>query len=181
MSEQSKRWYVLRAISGKEKKAKEYLENEIVRLGLQDNISQVLIPTEKVYSVRNGKRVSKERNLFPGYILVEANLEGEIAHIIKSIIHVIDFLSEKDGSPVPIQEDEVNRILGQVDEMVGQKLELSDPFIIGESVKIIDGPFSNFSATVEETNDEKKKLKVIVKIFGRKTPVELSYTQVEKE
>lgn len=175
------KWYVLRAIAGKEKKAKEYLENEIARLGLQNNISQVLIPTEKVYSVRNGKRVSKERNIFPGYVLVEANLEGEIAHIIKSVTHIIDFLSEKNGSPVPIQEHEVNRILGQVDEMVGQKQEFSDPFIIGESVKIVDGPFSNFSATVEEINDEKKKLKVTVKIFGRRTPVELSYVQVEKE
>ncbi|MDD2287210.1 MAG: transcription termination/antitermination protein NusG [Bacteroidales bacterium] len=181
MSEQSMKWYVLRAIAGKEKKAKEYLENEIARLGLQNNISQVLIPTEKVYSVRNGKRVSKERNIFPGYVLVEANLEGEIAHIIKSVTHIIDFLSEKNGAPVPIQEHEVNRILGQVDEMVGQKQEFSDPFIIGESVKIVDGPFSNFSATVEEINDEKKKLKVTVKIFGRRTPVELSYVQVEKE
>lgn len=181
MSERTKQWYVLRAISGKEKKAKEYLENEIARLGLQEQVPQILVPTEKVYSVRNGKRVTKERNLFPGYILIEAVLDAEIPHIIKGVMHIIDFLSQKDGTPVPMQEHEVNRILGHVDEMVGQKEELSDPFIIGESVKITDGPFSNFSAIVEEINEEKKKLKVNVKIFGRKTPVELSYMQVEKE
>ncbi|MBP1629719.1 MAG: nusG [Bacteroidetes bacterium] len=181
MSEQSKKWYVVRAIAGKEKKAKEYLENEITRLGLQEYVSQVLIPTEKVYSVRNGKRVTKERNLFPGYVLIEANLVGEIAHTIKGITNIINFLSEKNGTPVPLQEAEVKRILGQVDELIGQTEELSDPFIIGESVKIVDGPFSNFSGTIEEINNEKKKLKVTVKIFGRKTPVELSFVQVEKE
>ena len=181
MSEQTKKWYVVRAIAGKEKKAKEYIENEISRLGLQEYVSQVLIPTEKVYSVRNGKRVTKDRNLFPGYVLIEANLIGEIAHTIKGVANVISFLSEKNGNPVPLQEGEIKRILGQVDELYGQTEELTDPFIIGESVKIIDGPFSNFSGTIEEINEEKKKLKVTVKIFGRKTPVELSFVQVEKE
>ena len=181
MSDQSKKWYVVRAIAGKEKKAKEYIENEISRLALQEFVSQVLIPTEKVYSVRNGKRISKDRSLFPGYVLIEANLVGEITHIIKSIPNVINFISEKNGSPVPLQESEVNRILGKMDDLYGQSEELTDPFIIGESVKIVDGPFSNFSGTIEEINDEKKKLKVTVKIFGRKTPVELSFIQVEKE
>ncbi len=181
MSDQSKKWYVVRAIAGKEKKAKEYIENEISRLALQEFVSQVLIPTEKVYSVRNGKRISKDRSLFPGYVLIEANLVGEIAHIIKSIPNVINFISEKNGSPVPLQESEVNRILGKMDDLYGQSEELTDPFIIGESVKIVDGPFSNFSGTIEEINDEKRKLKVTVKIFGRKTPVELSFIQVEKE
>lgn len=181
MSDQSKKWYVVRAIAGKEKKAKEYIENEISRLALQEFVSQVLIPTEKVYSVRNGKRISKDRSLFPGYVLIEANLVGEIAHIIKSIPNVINFISEKNGSPVPLQESEVNRILGKMDDLYGQSEELTDPFIIGESVKIVDGPFSNFSGTIEEINEEKRKLKVTVKIFGRKTPVELSFIQVEKE
>ena len=181
MSDQSKKWYVVRAIAGKEKKAKEYIENEISRLALQEFVSQVLIPTEKVYSVRNGKRISKHRSLFPGYVLIEANLVGEIAHIIKSIPNVINFISEKNGSPVPLQESEINRILGKMDDLYGQSEELTDPFIIGESVKIVDGPFSNFSGTIEEINDEKRKLKVTVKIFGRKTPVELSFIQVEKE
>lgn len=181
MSDQSKKWYVVRAIAGKEKKAKEYIENEISRLALQEFVSQVLIPTEKVYSVRNGKRISKDRSLFPGYVLIEANLVGEIAHIIKSIPNVINFISEKNGSPVPLQESEINRILGKMDDLYGQSEELTDPFIIGESVKIVDGPFSNFSGTIEEINEEKRKLKVTVKIFGRKTPVELSFIQVEKE
>ncbi len=181
MSDRSKKWYVVRAIAGKEKKAKEYIENEISRLALQEFVSQVLIPTEKVYSVRNGKRISKDRSLFPGYVLIEANLVGEIAHIIKSIPNVINFISEKNGSPVPLQESEINRILGKMDDLYGQSEELTDPFIIGESVKIVDGPFSNFSGTIEEINDEKRKLKVTVKIFGRKTPVELSFIQVEKE
>ncbi|MEA4968134.1 MAG: transcription termination/antitermination protein NusG [Bacteroidaceae bacterium] len=181
MSDQSKKWYVVRAIAGKEKKAKEYIENEISRLALQEFVSQVLIPTEKVYSVRNGKRISKDRSLFPGYVLIEANLVGEIAHIIKSIPNVINFISEKNGSPVPLQESEINRILGKMDDLYGLSEELTDPFIIGESVKIVDGPFSNFSGTIEEINDEKRKLKVTVKIFGRKTPVELSFIQVEKE
>lgn len=181
MSDQSKKWYVVRAIAGKEKKAKEYIENEISRLALQEFVSQVLIPTEKVYSVRNGKRISKDRSLFPGYVLIEANLVGEITHIIKSIPNVINFISEKNGSPVPLQDSEVNRILGKMDDLYGQSEELTDPFIIGESVKIVDGPFSNFSGTIEEINEEKRKLKVTVKIFGRKTPVELSFIQVEKE
>lgn len=120
MSEQTKKWYVVRAIAGKEKKAKEYIENEISRLGLQEYVSQVLIPTEKVYSVRNGKRVTKDRNLFPGYVLIEANLIGEIAHTIKGVANVISFLSEKNGNPVPLQEGEIKRILGQVDELYGQ-------------------------------------------------------------
>jgi transcriptional antiterminator NusG len=180
MSEQAKKWYVVRAIAGKEKKAKEYIDNEIIRLKLRDFVPQVLIPTEKVYSVRNGKRVSKDRTLFPGYILIEALLEGEIIHIIKSIPHVIGFLSEKDGTPAPLQDNEIKRILGKMDDMLDSNAEMDDPFIIGETVKIVDGPFNNFSGVIEEINFEKRKLKVVVKIFGRKTPVELSFIQVEK-
>jgi transcription termination/antitermination protein NusG len=180
MSEQVKKWYVVRAISGKEKKVKEYMESEINRLNLQEYISQVLIPTEKVYSVRKGKKISKERNYLPGYVLIEAVLLGEIPHIIKNIPNVIGFLGSK-GEPVAMRQSEVNRILGKVDELSGQSEELNDPFIVGESVKVIDGPFNSFSGIIEEVNDEKKKLKVMVKIFGRKTPLELSFMQVEKE
>jgi transcriptional antiterminator NusG len=180
MSEQVKKWYVVRAISGKEKKVKEYMISEINRLNLQDYISQVLIPTEKVYSVRKGKKISKERNYLPGYVLIEAFLIGEITHIIKDIPNVIGFLGSK-GEPEPMRISEVNRILGKVDELSDQGEELNDPFIIGESVKVIDGPFNSFSGIIEEVNDEKKKLKVMVKIFGRKTPLELSFMQVEKE
>ena len=180
MSEQVKKWYVVRAISGKEKKVKEYLEHEIDRLNLQDYISQVLIPTEKVYQVRKGKKISKERNYFPGYVLIEASLTGEIPHIIRNIPNVLGFLGTK-GEPDAIRPAEVNRILGKVDELAEQGEEVNIPFIVGETVKVVDGPFNSFSGIIEEINEEKKKLKVMVKIFGRKTPLELSFMQVEKE
>lgn len=175
------RWYVVRAISGKEKKVKHYIEVEIARLGLKDYIAQVLIPTERIYQIRNGKKISKERSFFPGYILLEAMLVGEIPHAIKNVTGVIGFLGDKNGDPLPLRPAEVNRILGKVDQLAGQEEELKIPFIIGETVKVVDGPFNSFSGVIEEINEEKKKLKVMVKIFGRKTPLELSYMQVEKE
>ena len=180
MSDQEKKWYVIRAISGNEKKVKQYLESEINRLGLKDVISQVLIPTEKVYQVHKGKKVSKERNYLPGYILIEAILTGEIPHIIKNVPGVLGFLGSK-GEPVPLRPAEVNRILGKVDELTEQGEEVSVPFIIGETVTVIDGPFNSFTGVIEEINEEKKKLKVMVKIFGRKTPLELGFMQVEKD
>ena len=181
MSENVKKWYVLRAIGGKEKKVKEYIESEIDRLNLQDYIAQVLIPTEKVYQIRSGKKISKERNFFPGYVLIEATLVGEIPHILKNIPNVMGFLGTKAGVPVPLRMTEVNRILGKVDELAASDEELNVPFFVGETVKVIDGPFNSFTGTIEEVNDEKKKLKVMVKIFGRKTPLELSFMQVEKD
>jgi transcriptional antiterminator NusG len=176
----AKKWYVLRAVSGKEKKVKEYIDSEIIRNNLQDYISQVLIPTEKVYQIRNGKKISKERNYFPGYIMIEAFMIGEIPHILKNIPSVIGFLGDK-GQPIPLRTTEVNRILGKVDELSESDAELNIPFIVGEAVKVIDGPFNSFTGTIEEINEEKKKLIVMVKIFGRKTPLELNYMQVEKE
>lgn len=182
MSEIKRRWYVVRAISGKEKKVKEQIELEISRLKMNDYVSQVLIPTEKVYQIRNGKKVSKERNFFPGYVLVEAALMGEVPHIIKNTPNVIGFLgAEKGGSPVPLRQAEVNRILGTVDELAESDEEITIPFVVGEGVKVVDGPFNGFNGVIEEVNEEKKKLKVMVKIFGRKTPLELNYMQVEKE
>ncbi len=181
MNEESgKKWYVVRAISGKEKKVKERLENEIKRLGIEDFISQVLIPTEKVYQIRKGKKISKERNYFPGYVLIEAELTGEIPHIIRNIPDVLGFLGTA-GKPDPIRPAEVKRILGKVDELAEQGEEVNIPFIVGETVTVIDGPFSSFSGVIEEINEEKKRLKVMVKIFGRKTPLELGFMQVEKE
>ncbi len=179
---QIKKWYVVRAISGQEKKVKGQIEAEINRNKLSEYIAQVLIPTEKVYQIRNGKKVSKERSYFPGYILIEAALVGEIPHILKNITGVIGFLGEtKGGDPVPLRQAEVNRILGKVDELAEKDEEMSIPFVVGESVKVIDGPFNSFSGIIEEINEEKKKLKVTVKIFGRKTPLELNFMQVEKE
>lgn len=182
MSATEKKWYVVRAISGKERKVKEYIDAEISKGNLHNYVSQVLIPTEKVYQIRNGKKISKERNFYPGYILIEAVLEGEIAHIIKNITGVIGFLgTEKGGKPTPLRIAEVNRILGKVDELAANDEELNIPYYVGEQVKVIDGPFNSFTGVIEEVNEEKKKLKVMVKIFGRKTPLELSFMQVEKE
>lgn len=182
MKEIEKKWYVVRAVSGKEKKSKEYLELEVSRLKLSDYISQILIPTEKVFQIRNGKKISKEKVYFPGYVLVEAALVGEVEHVIKGIPNVIGFLgAEKGGEPVPLRMSEVNRLLGKVDELSSTEEEMKIPFVIGESVKVIDGPFNNFSGQIEEINEDKKKLKVMVKIFGRKNLLELSYMQVEKE
>lgn len=181
MADTTKKWYVVRAISGQEKKIKSYIEVEVRRNKLDELVSQILIPTEKIYQIRKGKKVSKEKSLFPGYILIEAALIGELPHIIDNVPGVIGWLGSKGGSPVPLSQTEVNRILGKVDEMADRDEEINIPFIVGESVKVIDGPFNNFSGVIEEINEEKKKLKVTVKIFGRKTPVELSYMQVEKE
>lgn len=182
MAEVIKRWYVVRAISGKEKKVKEYLEMEISRLNLDDFIDQILIPTEKVFQIRKGKKVSKEKSYLPGYVLVEAALVGEVPHVIRSIPNVMGFLgNEKGGDPSPMRISEVNRILGKVDELSESEEEMRIPFVIGEAVKVIDGPFNNFTGIVDEINEDKKKLKVMVKIFGRKNLLELSYMQVEKE
>ena len=184
MSENSRKWYVVRTAGGKERKAKEYIENEIKRLNLESYVAQVLIPTEKIYQVKNGKKVSTERIFYPGYILVEANLTGEIQHMIRSLPHISGFLTErsgKDKEPVPLRPVEINRILGRVDELIDREEENITPFIIGEPVKVVDGPFNGFDGTVEEIMEDKKKLKVMVKIFGRKTLLELNFVQVVKE
>lgn len=176
-----KKWYVVRAVSGQENKIKSYIESDIARLGLSDYVDEVLVPTEKVVQIRNGKKVNKERNYFPGYIMIKANLTGEVPHIIRSITNVIGFLGEtKGGDPVPLRASEVNRMLGKVDELSIQTDNVAIPFKMGETIKVIDGPFNGFNGTIEKVNEEKRKLEVMVKIFGRKTPLELSYMQVEK-
>lgn len=174
------KWYVVRAISGQEKKVKTYIENELQKAGLADFVPEVLIPMEKVYQIKNGKKTSKERSFFPGYILIHANLTGEVPSIITGINGVVGFLGPKD-MPTPLRVSEVNRILGTVDEQTGKGETMVEPFIVGETIKVNDGPFSGFSGVIEEVHEEKKKLKVMVKIFGRKTPLELNYVQVEKE
>ncbi len=181
MSENGKYWFVLRVISGKERKTKEYIESEVNRSGWDTTISQVLVPTEKVFKIQKGKKVTKERNFFPGYILIESaagKLSGELIQGIRNINNVINFLGE--GQPVPLRKSEVNRILGKVDEMQEMGETINEPFIVDETVKIIDGPFNDFNGVVEEVFEDKKKLRVIVKIFGRRTPVELNFMQVEK-
>ena len=180
MSDQLK-WYVVRAVSGKEKKVKQYIEAEINRLGISHLLPQVLIPMEKYYQMREGKKIAKERNFYPGYVLIEANLDGELEHVIKNVNSVIGFLGDKQGNAVPLRPAEVNRILGKVDEMAQQGEVMNVPYYVGENVKVMDGPFNGFTGVIEEVNEEKKKLKVMVKIFGRRTPLELNYMQVEKE
>ena len=182
MSETSKKWYVLRAIGGKERKVKEYIDNEVAKGDLKDFVNQVLIPTEKVYQIRNGKKISKERNFYPGYVLIEAALVGEVTHTLRNFPNVIGFLGDtKGGDPVAMRQSEINKILGRVDELAESDEEMNIPYVVGETVKVIDGPFNGFNGTIEEINEEKKKLQVMVKIFGRKTPLELSFMQVEKE
>lgn len=179
------KWYVARAISGQEKKIKSYLDNEIIRQGLQELIPQVLIPSEKVYEMRNGKKKVREKVLFPGYIMISADItHGEAFHTITSIPGLLGFLGNEKGNsktPVALRQSEVNRMLGQVDEVMLADEKLEVPYIKGETVKVIDGPFNGFTGTVEEVFAERKKLNVTVKIFGRSTPVELNYTQVEKQ
>ncbi|MDR1678454.1 MAG: transcription termination/antitermination protein NusG [Prevotellaceae bacterium] len=183
MSETAKKWYVLRAISGKESKVKEYIEAEMRNSDLGQYVSQVLIPTEKVYQIRNGKKITKERSYLPGYVLIEATLVGEIPHRLRNVPNVMDFLGANKNSkePIPLRQSEVNRILGSVDELQETDEDFATPYFVNENVKVIVGPFSGFSGVIEEVNNEKKKLKVMVKIFGRKTPLELGFTQVEKE
>ena len=180
MVESGKKWYVLRAVSGKEAKVKEYIEAEMKHNALLTQyVSQVLIPTEKHATLRNGKRVVKEKISLPGYVLVEAELKGDVAHTLRFMPNVLGFLGGLDN-PTPVKQSDINRILGNVEET-----ELADevnvPYVVDETVKVTDGPFSGFSGVIEEVNAEKHKLKVMVKIFGRKTPLELSFMQVEKE
>jgi transcriptional antiterminator NusG len=180
MVEQEKKWYVLRAISGKEGKVKEYLDADIKNGNLGDYVSQVLIPTEKFYTMRNGKKIVKERSYLPGYVLVEAALVGEVAHHLRNTPNVLGFLGGLDN-PTPLRQAEVNRILGTVDSLSEDPDQMAVSFEIGEIVKVNYGPFTGFNGVIEEINTEKKKLKVMVKIFGRKTPLELGFMQVEKE
>ena len=176
------KWYVVRAVSGQENKIKTYIENEVAHLGMDSFIEEILVPSEKVVQIRKGKKVTKDKTYFPGYIMIKANLSGEVPHVIKSVTNVSGFLGEtKGGEPIPLRSTEVNRMLGKVDELAVSDEEMDIPYVVGESVKVVDGPFNNFNGVIENINEEKKKLTVMVKIFGRKTPLELNYMQVEKD
>lgn len=179
MSDEEKKWYAIHVLSGHEKKVKTYLENEIETLGLQEKVTQVLIPAEEVTEMRDGKRKVKNKVFFPGYMLVEMVLDKETRHAILNVPGVTNFVGPK-NKPEPLRKDEIDRILGKVEE--GKERELVDvPFRLGDPVKVIDGPFSAFTGFVEDINREKKKVKVMVSIFGRATPVELDFLQVELE
>ena len=181
------KWYVLRVVSGKERKVKEYLDKDLVRNGWTTIIKQIFLPMEKVYKVQNGKKVMREKNYFPGYVMMEVQdgkLTDDIVQHISNISNVMHFLTDGKGSKgniISLRKSEVNKMLGKVDEMNDAGgASMSEPFIVGETIKIIEGPFNDFNGVIEEVNDEKKKLKVTVKIFGRSTPVELNYMQVDK-
>ena len=182
MAEIEKKWYVLKVVTGSEKKVKQYIESEVAASHLSDFISRIIVPTEKIYQIRNGKKIGKERTFFPGYMFVEAMLLGEVQHLLVNIPGVLGFVgsNKKTDPPTPLRPAEVTRMLGKVDEMLEQDEAFAPPFIVGEEIKVIDGPFNTFNGIIEEINTEKKKLKVMVKIFGRKTPLELSFMQVEK-
>ncbi len=201
------KWYVIRAVSGQEKKVKQYLESEITRLGLQDKITHILIPTEKVFEVRNGKKIIKERNYLPGYIVIQAALEPELVQIIKDINGVVGFLNYKkeeielikDDSgkkknknglkkvkvirevPIPLKPNEVEEILAKAEELKNMEEVPENPFVVGETIKVIEGQFIGFDGEIKEILEDKKKLIVLVKMFGRNTPLELGYSQVERQ
>ncbi len=180
MADTKMNWYVLRAVSGKEAKLKEYIEAEMKHNTLlQQHVSQILIPMEKHATLRNGKRVEKEKISLPGYIFVEASLVGDVAHTLRFMPNCLGFLGGFDN-PSPVPQSEINRMLGDVEETeITNDVEV--PYEVDEVVTVTDGPFSGFSGVIEEVNVEKHKLKVMVKIFGRKTPLELSFMQVQKE
>ena len=178
---QDTKWYVLRVVSGKEKKVKEYLDIEVRRSDWGTVITQVFLPVEKVYKVQAGKKVMREKNFYPGYVMIEAldgKMTDEVIQSIRNISGVIHFLGKE--KPIALRKAEVNKMLGKVDELSDNGLTMSEPFIVGETIKIIDGPFNDFNGVIEEVIEDKKKLKVTVKIFGRATPVELNFMQVEK-
>lgn len=182
MAEMKKEWYVLRAISGKETKVKEVLDAAIKNGDLGNYVSQVEIPTEKVYSTRNGKKVTKERILYSGYVFIKAYLTGEVMYELRNTTNVIDFLRgrAKDSKPEPLRESEVMRMLGAADELSQAPEDTVADFIEGEPVKVIFGPFNGFNGIVKKVEADKMKIKVEVKIFGRPTDLELEYTQVER-
>jgi transcriptional antiterminator NusG len=180
MAKPIRKWYVVRTFSGHEKKVKEYLESEVDRLGMEDKLTEVLIPTETVFEMRGGKKRTREKTFFPGYILIEAIVDPYLKEIIAGAPSTIGFLGA-DGEPAPLRPDEVSRILGTAEEAAAQGEVPEMPFKEGDPVKVIDGPFNDFSGFVEEVYPDKMKVRVMVSIFGRKTPLGLDYLQVEHE
>ena len=171
-----KRWFVIHVFTGQEEKIKSFLEAEIQRLGLTEKFGQILIPAEEVVEMRDGRKRTKNRVFFPGYMLVEMILDKETQHLIINTPNVINFVGPR-NHPTPLQKPEIDRILGKVDEVADSKI-VEIPFKLEDSVKIIDGPFKDFTGFIKEINREKKKLKVMVSLFGRSTPVEVDFLQI---
>jgi len=181
MADNNFKWYALKAMSGKEQKVKEYIENACVQTDLGRLVSQVLLPMETVSLKRGNKRSSKERLLMPGYVLVECKPCDESFGRLREIPNVINFLNvNRSHTPTPVTQSEINRLLGHIDES-GQNIIEEFPYVVGDNVKVTDGPFNGFIGVIDEIMHDKKKIKVEVTIFGRKTPLELSFNQVDKE
>lgn len=175
----SKRWYVVHVYSGMEKSVQRALVDRIARAGLEDSFGQILVPSEEVIEVKGGKKSITERRIYPGYVLVEMDLTDETWHLVKSTPRVTGFLGGSGNRPAPISEKEVEKILSQMEEGV-EKPRPKILFEVGEMVRVKEGPFADFNGNVEEVNYEKSKVRVSVTIFGRSTPVELDFSQVEK-
>jgi len=173
------RWYVLHVYSGFETKVAEAIKEKARKQGLEECVEEILVPTEEVVEVKRGQRVNAERKFFPGYVLAKLDMNDNVWHLIKDTPKVSGFLGAGGNKPVPITESEAKRIIQQVQEGIDRPRP-SVVYDIGEEVKVTDGPFASFAGTVEEIDEEKQKLKVSVSIFGRSTPVELEYGQVEK-
>ena len=173
-----KNWYIVQSYSSFEKKVANAIKEEAIKAKLEDKIEEVFVPTHNVTEVRRGKRVQRNKKYFPGYVLVKMDMDNQIYHLIKNIKKVSGFLGQR-GNPLPVSEKEIEKIRGQIKDGVVQSKSLIS-YNIGENVQVIDGPFASFSGLVEEVDEEKSKLKVSVMIFGRATPVELEFNQVEK-
>lgn len=175
------RWYVLRVIGGRERKVAESIRSEASRLKLTDYVRDTLVPVERLYQIRNGKKVSREKVLMPNYVFVEALLVGEVPLFLRELPNVLGFLLRPDGEPSYLDESEVARLQGRADSVQDEYEAMEEPYRVGDQVKVVDGPFNTFSGVVSRVDDERKKLEILVKIFERKTPVELSFMQVERE
>lgn len=175
----TRKWYAIHVLSGHERKVKAYLENEAKALGFAERIANILIPSEEVTEMREGKKRTRSKTFFPGYMLVEMELDKDTQHLVLNTPGITNFVGPK-NRPQPLRQEEVDRILGKVQES-RTRVILAVPFKVGDPIKVIDGPFREFTGFVEEVHEEKKKAKVMVSIFGRSTPVELDFLQIELE
>lgn len=173
-------WYVVHTLSGHEQKAKRYLEATVREKGMEDDIQDILIPTEDIIEMRKGKRKTIQRKFFPGYMIIHMELNRETKALVTGTPGVTNFL-EAGGNPVPISEDELDRIKARSEGLEAAEHKIEIPFEVGEAVKVIDGPFRDFSGTISEINPERGKIKVMVSIFGRLTPVEVDFLQIKED